>query len=295
MIASMFELYLQVILYGVYIGSLYGLAAVGIALMFGVMDILQIAHGSIVMLGGYLCFWLFQLYRIDPLLSLPLVAAVFFIVGILLFKGIFAPVTKLSLDDKVKNSMLVAFGLILVLDNLTIMAFTGDIRTVSPWYQGTAFGFFGVRLPYVALIGLLLAAFLTIGLNLFLKRTYLGKSIRATAQNAESAALSGVSVSRTYALAMAIATALGAIAGVLVLLYSGVDPAIGMDWTLKSLLITILAGTGNIGGVFVCGLFFGILEGLGSIFIGPYKEVIGLTLFLGVLLWKPEGLFSKGT
>jgi branched-chain amino acid transport system permease protein len=289
----MLELYLQVVVYGIYIGALYGLAAVGIALMFGVMDILQIAHGSIVMLGGYLCFWLFHFFGVDPLLALPLVAVVFFLVGIMLFKGVFAPVTRLPFDDKVKNSMLVAFGLILVLDNLSIMAFTGDIRTVSPWYQGLAVGLLGIRLPYVAIFGLALAAFLTIGLSLFLKKTYVGKSIRATAQNAEAAALSGVSVGRTYALATAIATALGAVAGVLVLLYSGVDPGIGMDWTLKALLVTVLAGTGNIGGIFVCGLFFGVLEGVGSIFVGPYKEVIGLVLFLGVLIWKPEGLFSK--
>jgi len=289
----MLELYLQVIIYGIYIGSLYGLAAVGLGLMFGVMDILQIAHGSIVMLGGYFCFWLFHLYGIDPLLSLPLVAVVFFLVGIILFKGLFAPVTKLPLEDKVKNSMLVAFGLILVLDNLVIMVFTGDIRTVAPWYQGLSLGFLGIRIPHIAFIVLLLTAILTIGLKLFLNRTYLGKSLRATAQNPLSAALSGVNVIHTYVLTMAIGTALGAIAGVLVLLSSGIDPAIGMDWTLKSLLIVVLAGTGNIGGIFLAGLFFGILEGLGSIFIGAYKEVIGLVLFFVILLWKPKGIFSK--
>ncbi len=289
----MLQVYLQVLVYGVYIGSLYGLAAVGLALVFGVMDILQIAHGSVVMLGAYAAFWFFHLYGIDPLLSLPLVAVIFFLVGVFFFKVLFAPTTKLSMEAKVKNSMLVAFGLILILDNMTTIAWTGNIRTVSPFYQGLSFRFLGVQFPCVALVSLGLAALLIVGLHLFLKKTYLGKSIRATAQSAESASFTGVNIGRTYSIATGVATALGACGGALVLLSSGVDPTIGMDWTLKSLLVAVLAGTGNVGGVFVCGLFFGVLEAIGSTFLGPYKETIGLVLFLAVLIWRPQGLFSK--
>lgn len=289
----MLQVYLQVLVYGVYIGSLYGLAAVGLALVFGVMNILQIAHGSIVMLGAYVAFWLFHLYKVDPLMSLPLVAIIFFFFGIFLFKVLFSPTTKLPVQVKVKNSMLVAFGLILILDNLTTMVWTGNIRTVSPFYQGLSFRIASIQLPYIAMISLGLAAILIIGLHFFLRKTLLGKSVRATAQSAESASFTGINISLTYSLAIGIATALGASAGVLVLLSSGVDPAIGMDWTLKSLLVAVLAGTGNIGGVFVCGLFFGVLEAIGSMFLGPYKEIIGLVLFVAVLIWKPQGLFSK--
>jgi branched-chain amino acid transport system permease protein len=288
-----FQVYLQVLVYGIYVGSLYGLAAVGLALVFGVMEILQIAHGSVVMLGAYVAFWFFHLYGIDPLLSLPLIAIIFFFVGVFFFRVLFAPTTKLSIEAKVKNSMLVAFGLILVLDNLTTIAWTGNIRTVSPFYQGLSFRFLGVQFPCVGLVSLGLAALLIVGLHLFLKKTYLGKSIRATAQHAESASFTGVNIGRTYSIATGVATALGACAGALVLLSSGVDPTIGMDWTLKSLLVAVLAGTGNVGGVFVCGLFFGVLEAIGSMFMGPYKEVIGLVIFLAVLIWRPQGLFSK--
>lgn len=289
----MIQVYVQVFVYGIYIGSLYGLAAVGLAFIFGVMDILQISHGSLIMLGGYFCFWLFQIYHIDPFFSLPLGSILFFLIGIFLFKVIFSPTTRLSGENKIKNSMLVAFGLILVIDNLTTMIWTGNMRTVTPPYLGLALELFGVRLPYVSIGSLMLASSLTFGLHVFLKRTYLGKSIRATAQSSEFASLSGVNVSRTYCIAMGIATALSASAGVLVILCSGVDPSIGMDWTLKALLVTVLAGSGNIGGVFACGLFFGILEAVGSLFIGPYKELIGLILFIGILIWRPQGLFSK--
>lgn len=289
----MFQVYLQVLSYGVYIGSLYGLAAVGLALIFGVMNILQIAHGSIIMLGGYFCFWLFTAYHLDPITALPCAMILFFFMGFILYKVLFSYLAKLPVEAKIKNSMLVAFGLILVLDNLTTITMTGNIRTVNPSYGGLAFRLCGVQIPYIGLLNLVLAAALITLLHLFLKKTYLGKSIRATAQHYESASLAGVHVSRMYSIAMGVATALGAAAGVLVLLYSGVDPTIGMDWTLKSLLVTILAGTGKIAGIFICGLFFGILEAVGSMFIGPYKDLIGLVLFLGVLIWKPQGLFSK--
>ena len=289
----MLHVYLQVLVYGVYVGALYGLAAVGLALVFGVMEILQIAHGSVVMLGAYAAFWFFNLCGLDPLLSLPATAVIFFFIGAFFYRVLFSPTTKLPTEDKVKNSMLLAFGLILVLDNMTIIAWTGNIRTVSTFYQGLSFGLLGIQFPCVGIITLIMAALLIVGLHLFLKKTYLGKSIRAAAQSAESASFTGVNIGRTYSIATGVATALGACAGTLVLLGSGVDPTIGMDWTLKSLLVAVLAGTGNVGGVFICGLFFGVLEAIGSIFMGPYKETIGLVIFLAVLIWKPQGLFSK--
>jgi len=288
----MLQAYLQVILYGIYIGSLYGLAAVGLALMFGVMDILQIAHGSIVMLGGYFCFWLFHLYHLDPLLSLIPGFIVFFLVGAMMFQVLFAQATKLSPGQKLRSSLLVAFGLILLLENLAAFFWTANIRTVSPRYQGLSYKFWGIQFPVLAIISLVLSAMLIFGLHLFLKRTYLGKSIRATAQNAVSASLLGVNVPRTYMIAMGIATLLGGAAGVLIMLQGSVDPFIGMSWTMKSMLITVLAGTGNVGGVFICGLFFGVLEAVGSMFIGAFKDIIGLVLFIVVLMWKPQGLFS---
>ena len=289
----MFQIYAQVIVYGIYLGALYGLAAVGLALIFGVMEILQIAHGSIVMLGGYFAFWLFSVYRVDPIVSLPIVMIVFFLLGIGLFKILFSSLVDLSPDDRVKNSMLVAFGLILVTDNLTTLACTGNVRTINPFYSGLSCQVGCVQIPYIGMITVILGGAMIIALHLFLRKTIAGKVIRATAHSAVFARLVGINISRTYSVAMGIATALGAAGGVLVCTSTGVDPTIGMDWTLKALLITVLAGTGNVGGVFLCGLFFGIIEAIGSIIIGPYKEIIGLVLFLVVLLWRPQGVFSK--
>lgn len=286
---------LQLLVYGVTTGSLYGLGAIGVALVFGVMNVLQISHGSLIMLGAFMAFWLFELLHFDPLLSLPLIIIAFFFVGIGLYRSLFSSIAKLPIDLKINQSVLIAFGLVLIIDNIATLVWTANVRTITTPYNGITFGILGVRIPVIGLTGLILAIILIFLLNLFLRRTYLGKSIRATAQDWEAASLMGIRIHQTYAISFAIATALAAVAGVLVILSTGVDTGIGMSWTIKSLIVTVFAGTGNIGGIFACGLIFGILESIGSIFLGPYKELIGLVLFLLVLIWKPQGLFGKGT
>lgn len=283
----------QVLVYGIITGSLYGLAAAGIALIFGVMNVLQVAHGSLIMLGGYMCFWLFYFFRIDPLISIPLVMIVFLMVGVVLYRIFFSSVIRLPVDEKISISVLLSFGLILIIENLAILAWTADVRTITPFYKGLTFKFLGLRLPYPGLACTALAVALILALHLFLQKTSTGRSLRATAQDWKAASMVGVNINRTYSLSFGIATALAAVTGVLIILGSSVDPNIGMTWTIKGLIVTVLAGTGNIGGIFVCGLFFGVLESIGSMLIGPYKELIGLVLFLMILIWKPQGLFRK--
>jgi branched-chain amino acid transport system permease protein len=227
-------------------------------------------------------------------LSVPLVLVFFFLFGVLVYRFFFSTMIKQEVEDKIKNSMLVAFGLALLFENLVILGWTPNHRTVEPFYQGSGLNILRVRLPYVGLGSILLAIVSIYALHLFMKKTYLGKAIRATTQNWESAMLMGINVHYTYAVSMAIGTALAAVAGVFVILNRGIDPTIGMEWTIKALIITILSGTGNIGGIFVCGLFFGVMESICSMFTGLYYELIGLALFLAILIVKPQGLFGKG-
>lgn len=284
----------QVLFYGIYSGAIYGLAALGIALIFGIMDMLNVAQGTLIMLGAYLCFWLFKLFHIDPFLSIPLVLAAFFLVGIVIYRLFFFSMIKLSVDEKIKNSMLVAFGLALLFENLVILVWTPDQRAITPSYEGAVFKVLGLRFAYTGIGSILLAILLIFALHFFMKRTYLGRAIRATTQNWQSAMLMGVNIHFTYALSMAIGTGLAAVAGILILLNRGVTPTIGMEWTIKGLIITVLSGTGNIGGIFVSGLFFGILETVASLFTGAYNELVGLILFVGILIFRPQGLFGKG-
>jgi len=282
----------QVLVYGITTGALYGLAAVGLALVFGVMKMLNVAHGSLLMIGAYAVFWTFSFFHIDPVLSLPLVALILFAMGIFLYFLVFSPTSKLPEGNRIKNSLLISFGLMLVLDNLAVIFWTGDERSVSPFYSGKAIDLLGVRLSYIGLGGIVLAVLVIVGLHLFLTRTYFGKSIRATVQDWEAAALAGVNIRSTYLISFGIGAALAGIAGTLAAVSYAIYPAIGAEWTNKSLIILVLAGVGRIGTVFSAGLVLGVVEAISVMFIGStYREVVGLVAFIVVLMVRPEGLF----
>jgi branched-chain amino acid transport system permease protein len=132
-----------------------------------------------------------------------------------------------------------------------------------------------------------------LGLHLFLKKTYFGKSVRATTENWKSAKLMGINVDRTYMITFALGTALAGLAGVLVAMTQTVTPDVGMLWTLKALIVVVLAGIGSVGGAFFAGLILGVVEAVSAIFIGPYTVALGLMIFLLILMFRPQGLFGK--
>lgn len=179
------EAVMQIIAYGVIIGALYGLVAIGLALLLGVMGYLNIAHGTFIMLGGYVSFWLFSLWHIDPFVSIPLVMLVMFIMGLILYRVLFSPLLKFPVGWRIGNSMLVSFGLLWVLDNAATWLWTSDVRSITTSYTGEVFNLFGVRLAYTGLGGLSLAIMIIFALHLLLTKTYFGKSVRATAQDWE--------------------------------------------------------------------------------------------------------------
>jgi branched-chain amino acid transport system permease protein len=189
---------------------------------------------------------------------------------------------------------LISFGLVLILQNVAIRLFTADERTIQVSYIGQGINLFGIALPYTRLMGVVIALVTILALHLFLQRTDPGKAIRATAEDWEAAELSGINVPRVYMLTFALGAALAGIAGTLVSVTSSVAPSIGLDWTLKALIVVVLAGTGSIIGAFPAGLLLGLVEALSSIFISAsYREVVGLVIFLLVLLIRPQGLFGS--
>ncbi|MFC1938251.1 branched-chain amino acid ABC transporter permease [Chloroflexota bacterium] len=289
----MIEILAQSTIFGIFIGALYGLGAVGFSFIFGVMRILNIAHGEFLMLGGYAAFFLFHLYNIDPFLSLPLVAAILFLIGIFFYKVLFSHVVKLSEEIRTDTSLLIAFGLILILAQIAVLLFTADDRSISPSYAGLGAEIFNLQFPYIRLAGLGIAVIVIFGLQLFLQKTYLGKSIRAAAENWESATLMGINIDKIYLVSFALSCALAAIAGSMVAVGYSIMPAIGLEWLLKAMIVMILAGVGSIGGAFVAGVLLGVVEAVSAIFLGPYMQVVGLGIFLLVLMLKPQGLFGK--
>lgn len=289
-----FVLPAQVLVYGITTGALYGLAAVGLALVFGVMKMLNIAHGSLIMIGAYAVFWAFSLAHIDPFVSLPLVAALLFVIGAVLYFLIYSHTAKLPEGDRIKNSLLISFGLALLLDNLATFLWTGDSRSVSTFYSGGVLDLFGVRIPYIGIGAVVLGVIVILGLNLFLTKTYFGKSIRATSEDWEASALTGVNMKWTYFSSFALGAALAGIASSLIAVTYAIDPSIGGQWTNKGLIILVLAGLGQIGPVFAAALLLGVVEAVSVMFIGTsYREVVGLVVFLLILVLRPEGLFVR--
>ena len=287
------ELVAQTFVNGINVGALYGLAAVGLSLTFGVMKILNIAHGEFLMVGGYISFWLFTLIGLDPFLGMPLVVVSLLLLGAICYKLLFSGVARFHEETKVKNSLLVGFGLFLVFPQIARGLWTGDERAITPLYSGTSFPLFGVRVAWVPFMGLLVALVVIVGLHFLLKKTYFGKAVRGTSENWKSAKLMGINVDRTYMITFSLGVAIAGLAGVLVGLTQSVTPDVGMEWTLKALIVVVLAGIGSIGGAFFAGLILGVVEAVGAIFMGPYAVALGLVIFLVILMFRPQGLFGK--
>ncbi|MCI0394947.1 MAG: branched-chain amino acid ABC transporter permease [Chloroflexi bacterium] len=288
-----YETIFQNLVFGLFVGSIYGVAAVGLALVFGVLKVLNVAHGELLMIGGYVTFWLFRLLDIDPFLSLLITGPVLFLFGVVLDRALFRHVVRLAGETKIKNSLLVSFGLTLILQNAVIQLFTADERGVQAGTSG-ALNIAGVILPYTRLVILVVALVAILALHLFLQYTYTGKAIRATAEDWEAAALAGINIQRIYLLTFGLGAALAGVAGTLVTVIYGVAPGIGLAWTLRALVVIVLAGTGSILGAFPVGLLLGAVEALSGTFIGPaYRELVGLVIFLLTLLLRPKGLFGR--
>jgi branched-chain amino acid transport system permease protein len=290
----MTQLILQSVVSGLLVGGMYGLVALGLALAFGVLKVLNVAHGELLMLGGYIAFFAFTFWGLDPFVSLPLVFIVMFGFGVILYLTLFRYVTKTEIHTRIKNSLLISFGLVLVLQALAVRFFTADERTISTVYSSEAITIGLVRVPVVRLAGLVVAVGAALFLEWLLNRTRFGTAVRATSEDWTRAALTGVDVRRVYLIALAISAALAGIAGSLISLGYSVSPNIGLGWTLKALIVVVLAGLGSMRGIIVAGLFLGLMESLAGVWLGgQYREVAALVLFLIVLSFRPQGFFGK--
>ncbi len=290
----MTQLILQSVVSGILVGGMYGLVALGLALAFGVLKVLNVAHGELVMLGGYASFFAFTFWGLDPFASMPLVFVVTFLFGAVLNFALFRYVTRTEVHTRIKNSLLISFGLALVLQALAVRFFTADERTISTTYSLEAFTIGSVRIPVVRLAGLVVALVAAFALEWLLARTRFGRALRATSEDWTRAALTGVNVRQVYLIAFAISAALAGISGSMVSLGYSVSPNIGLGWTLNALIVVVLAGLGSMRGLIVAGIFLGLVESLAAVWIGgQYREVAALVLFLVILSFRPQGFFGR--
>jgi branched-chain amino acid transport system permease protein len=284
------DLLAQVLTNGVLLGGLYAVMALGLALVWGVLNIVNLAHGAFIMLGAYLSWYLYTDAHIDPFLGLPLTAAVMFGLGYAVQRGLL----NLVMRAPMFNTLLITFGLEVVLTYLAQLAFSADFRTINPSYAGNSLQWGPVVFPVARLAAFGVAIVLTVGMWLFLLHTRLGRAIRATAQNLVAARLYGVEPRHLYAVTFGLGVALAGAAGALYGTVSQVNPYIGGSLTAKSFAIAIIGGLDNPLGVIVGGLFLGIVESLTALYVGPtYRDVASFGILVLVLLLRPSGLLGR--
>ncbi|MCA9960748.1 MAG: branched-chain amino acid ABC transporter permease [Chloroflexota bacterium] len=284
---------LQNIVSGLLVGGVYGLAALGLSLAFGVLKVLNIAHGELIMFGGYIAFFAFSAIGVDPFLSILIVFPVLVIFGLVLHGTLFTHIVRFEEEDRIKNSLLIGFGLTLILQTIAIQLFSADERSILTAYSSAGFELGGIRFPLIRLGALLLAIVSVVLLEIFLNRTWAGRALRATSENWQTAALNGINVRQTYFIAFGLAAGLAGLTGVLLATGFSVAPSIGLQWTLKALIVVVLAGLGSIRGALFGGLLLGVAEALSAYAFGSeYREIIGLIMFVIVLSVRPQGLFG---
>lgn len=284
------DLLAQILINGVLLGGLYAVMALGLALVWGVLNIVNLAHGAFIMLGAYASWYLYTYLHIDPFVGLPITALIMYAFGYALQCGLL----NLVIRAPMFNTLLITFGLEVVLTYLAQIMFSADFRTINPPYAGSSLQWGPVVVPVVRLAAFGVAIVLTVGMWLFLLHTRLGMAIRATAQNLLAARLYGVEPRHLYATTFAIGLALAGAAGGLYGTVSQINPYIGATLTAKSFAIAIIGGLDNPLGVLVGGLFLGIVESLTALYIGPtYSDVASFGILVLVLIVRPSGLLGR--
>lgn len=281
----------QALVSGLLLGGFYAVMVLGFSVIWGVMGVINLAHGEFLMIGAYLAWGLFHHLGMDPFLALGLILPLMFGVGYLF---------QLLLINRLVErphlmALLVSFGVSIALANLFKILFTSDPRNVPVAYNGSV-ELAGITYPIVKSIIFVLALAIMFGLHLFLQRTRLGKSIRAAAQNKTAARIVGVDINRVYALTAGICIALTAAAGAMISPTQAIFPFMGPPFTLKALTITTLGGLGRIPGALIGGIVLGLAETMVSHFVPGIGTNLGVAtsfiLLVAILAVRPQGLLG---
>ena len=283
------ETFVQSLVSGLLTGSLYAMIAVGLTIVFGVMRIINMAHGEFVMLGMFGAFWAHQAWGMDPFLSIVIWVPVMFAFGMAVHRFLLRKI----IPSGELNTLLYTAGLSLLIANLALLAWTGDYRTINLAYAMNPPRPFGIAVPIPLAVAFLLAIGITTVLYLFLARTDTGRAVRATAQNPDAAALMGVNVARIEQITFGLGTALAGAGGVLLAPSLYLYPTVGEILSVKCFVIVVLGRLGSVPGAIFGGLLLAVVESLGAVYVSvAYKDVIGFVLFLIVLLFRPSGLWG---
>jgi branched-chain amino acid transport system permease protein len=282
----------QSVLSGFLEGGNYALYSLGLAFVFGIMQIINMAHGEFLVLGGYIAYWLLVKAGLNPLLSLPIAALLAGGVSFVNYR-VFLQRIRTTVE---LNTLILTFGIGILLSNLYLQLWSADIRNIGVGWMENPLGLAGVYISLGEIVTFAISFFAVLALYLFLRRTKLGKAIRITAIDRDAASLAGINVERVDLLAFSIGGALAGLGGPLLGMLSFVSPGTGIAITIKAFILTVLAGVGSIPGLIVAGMILGVGEALTVTFVSSsFRELFGFTLFLVILLIRPSGLFGQRT
>ena len=283
-------LYLQVLINGILMGGIYGLMALGLSLIFGVLRIINFAHGNLMVLGMYTAYWVFVLFGIDPYISVVFAAFLMFWIGFLIQKWILNPIV----DAPEEMSFLITLGIGLIIQNLLLMVFGPDYYTVDTSYKLSSFVVWDISMDVTKLFAFGASIAITAIFFSFLQWTEIGRAIRAASNNREAALLMGINVKKIYCIAFAIGAATVAMAGACVSTFIPTSQDVGTLFTLTSFVIVIAGGVGTYYGALVGGLMIGMVEELGGVLLsGSIKQVVSFSLLMVILFFRPQGLFGR--
>jgi branched-chain amino acid transport system permease protein len=283
--------FLQAAAYGVVQGGLLALVAVGFSLVWGVMNVINFSHGALAVTGAYLAWLLNTHLGIDPFLAIPVVAVALFGVGYVIQRGLI----NLVINAPIFLTLLLTFGLSLVVLNVLQLLFTADDRTVDTSYASQSFVIGTVNIPYGRLGACFLAVAITVALALVMSRTRLGHAIGATGMDRGAARLMGIRARHIYAVTFGISAALAGVAGTMIATVGSFNPTTTPgQLTLDAFVISVLGGLGNMYGALVGGLVLGIAESLGGLLLtGTWVNAIAMALLIVTLVIRPSGLIGK--
>lgn len=286
--------WLELIASGLITGGIYALVALGLNLQYGLMRILNIAHGEFLMLGAFLTWTAHEVLGLSPLLMIPLSFALLMGLGLAVHRAVFRRLTRTSpnLDIFEARGLMASFGLMFLVQNAAQMAWGGDLRGYD--YMAAPVSFGGAQFAANKLLLFMLALAFSAALIVVLRKTLYGKGVRALMQSPTGAQLVGIDTERLHPLMFGVGLGLSGVAGCLLSMAYTISPAMGEPYTVTALIVITLGGFGSMGGALAGGLALGVIEAFGMHFTSPsLKSLLSYAVFIAVLLWRPNGLFAK--
>lgn len=278
---------LQVFINGILIGGMYALISIGLTLIFGVIRVINFAHGDFLMVSMYATFFLFHYFGLEPYFAIIFVAPFLFLIGLTMQRFVIKPVLKFpSLIQ-----MFITLMLSVVLQNVALLLFKADYRSIQT--MGSVLTFGEIRIGVSRLIAFVIAGIISFGIYLFLEKTYTGTAISCIAQDRDAARLMGIDVDKMYLLTFGISSACAGIAGCVLMPIYSVYPSVGVSFVMICFVVVVLGGMGNIIGAMIGGLIIGIVESFSSYFFtAELSQPFYFLIFIGVLLFRPQGLMG---